>query len=85
MTRPTIARVADERGAILIQVTVAIVGLLAFSALVTDYGVLWAARRQAQTAADAAALAGAISLLHNPGDYALARNSAAQVGSQKRN
>jgi len=84
MTRPTIARVADERGAILIQVTVAIVGLLAFSALVTDYGVLWAARRQAQTAADAAALAGAISLLHNPGDYALARNSAAQVGSQNR-
>ena len=33
--------------------------LLAFSAFVLDYGVMWTARRQAQNAADAGALAGA--------------------------
>jgi len=74
-----LSRARDERGAILMQVGVAMVGLLAFAALVTDYGVLWAARRQAQNAADAAALAGAISLEHNP-DYDVARAAAKAVG-----
>ena len=79
MRRQLISRARDERGAILMQVGVAMVGLLAFAALVTDYGVLWAARRQAQNAADAAALAGAISLEHNP-DYDVARAAAKAVG-----
>ena len=54
----------SERGAVIVHVTIALVGLLAFSIFVVDYGVMWAARRQAQNAADAAALAGAISLAY---------------------
>jgi Flp pilus assembly protein TadG len=41
---------------------IAMVALMAFSALVIDYGLFWVSRRQAQNAADAAALAGAQSL-----------------------
>ncbi len=37
----------------LVQVAIALVGLIAFSAFVIDYGVMWVARRQAQNAADA--------------------------------
>ena len=59
--RPT-RRLADERGAILIQVAVALLALLALSSFVFDYGVMWASRSQAQNAADAGALSGAISL-----------------------
>jgi len=69
----------SERGAILVQVSVAMVGLLAFGAFVTDYGVLWVSRRQAQNAADAAALAGAIQWLHDP-DFDHARAAAKAVG-----
>ena len=83
MRRQMLSRARDERGAILMQVGVAMVGLLAFAALVTDYGILWAARRQAQNAADAAALAGAISLEHNP-DYDVARASAKAVGESNK-
>ena len=49
-----------ERGAILIHVGLAIFMLAAMSAFVLDYGVLWLSRRQAQNAADAGALAGAV-------------------------
>jgi Flp pilus assembly protein TadG len=63
-------RIGEERGAILIQVAVAMLGLLAFSMLVIDYGILWSARRQAQNAADAGALAGAIGLaFDDPTDF----------------
>jgi Flp pilus assembly protein TadG len=63
-------RIGDERGAILVQVAVAMLGLLAFSMLVIDYGVLWSARRQAQNSADAGALAGAIGLaFDDPTDF----------------
>src|SRR6266513_2155776 len=51
-----------ERGAILIQVAISIMALTAFMVFVVDYGVLWVARGQAQNAADAGALAGAIAL-----------------------
>ena len=58
----------------LVHVAVAMIGLLAFSALSIDYGVMWTARRQAQNAADAAALAGAISLaFDNPDGLRRAR------------
>ena len=50
----------SERGAVLIQVAIGIMGLAAFTAFVLDYGVLWVSRNQAQNAADAGALAGAI-------------------------
>jgi hypothetical protein len=66
-----------ERGAILVQVAVAIVALIAFSALVVDYGVLWASRHEAQNAADSGALAGAVSFAFgDPTDQATARAAA---------
>src|SRR6478672_11789038 len=52
----------NERGAVIIQVAVCLLGLLAFSAFVVDYGVMWVSRSQAQNAADAAALGAAQSL-----------------------
>ena len=67
MTRFNFSR---ERGAVLIHVAVAMLGLLAFSALVIDYGIFWAARRQAQNSADAGALAGAMGLAYDdPDDF----------------
>ena len=45
--------VTSERGAVLVQVAIALLGLIAISAFVIDYGVLWVSRRQAQNAADA--------------------------------
>jgi hypothetical protein len=59
-----------ERGAILIHVTLALLALLAFSSVIVDYGVMWVSRRQAQNAADAAAMAGARSLPINGGQNA---------------
>ena len=55
-------RVASERGAIIIQVGVAILVLSAFAMFVVDYGTMWVSRHQAQNAADAGALAGATAL-----------------------
>ena len=55
-------RWSSERGAVLVMVAFAFIGLTAFSAFVVDYGVMWSARRQAQNAADAAATAAAVSL-----------------------
>src|SRR5580765_8397486 len=52
----------DDRGAILVHVAIALLALVAFTTFVADYGVLWAARRQAQNAADAGAIARAIGL-----------------------
>jgi hypothetical protein len=63
-------RCAPERGVIIIFVALALFTLLAFSALVVDYGVMWVSRRQAQNAADAAAMAGARSLPINGGSNA---------------
>jgi Flp pilus assembly protein TadG len=54
----------NERGAVLIHTAIALTGLLAFSALSIDYGVMWVARGQAQNAADAAALAAATSMAY---------------------
>ena len=51
-----------ERGAVLVNAAIAMIGLISFSALVVDYGILWSARRQAQNAADAGAMAAAVSL-----------------------
>ena len=63
-------RNSRERGAVLLHVTVAMLGLLAFSTLVIDYGIFWAARRQAQNSADAGALAGAMGLAYDdPTDF----------------
>lgn len=53
-----------DRGAVLVHVAVAMLGLLAFSALSIDLGTLWVARAQAQNAADAAALSGGVALAY---------------------
>ena len=54
-------RLSSERGATLVHVGITLLGLILFSGFVVDYGVMWESRRQAQNAADAGALAGAIS------------------------
>lgn len=64
----------------MIHVATGLVALMAMSAFVVDYGVLWVSRRQAQTAADAAALSGAISYsMVEPGNQTLAQNAAVQT------
>jgi Flp pilus assembly protein TadG len=57
------SRLRDDRGAIIIHVAIALLALIAFSAFVVDMGVMWVSRRQAQNAADAGALAGAVALM----------------------
>jgi len=67
----------SERGAVMVHVAFAFLGLTAFSSFVVDYGVLWSARRQAQNAADAAAMAAASSLgFVDATDQGLARTAA---------
>ena len=76
-TSTSTRRWRSERGAVLIQVAFAFLGLTAFSAFVVDYGVMWSARRQAQNAADSAAMAAAVSLgFVDATDQALARRAA---------
>jgi Flp pilus assembly protein TadG len=50
----------SEQGAVFVQVGISLFVLMAFNVFVLDYGVMWASRRQAQNAADAGALAGAV-------------------------
>ncbi|MBI4611120.1 MAG: hypothetical protein HY726_19195 [Candidatus Rokubacteria bacterium] len=52
----------DERGSILIWAAAGLATLIAFAGLATDLPYLYVARQQAQTAADAGALAGAYAL-----------------------
>ncbi len=78
-------RVSNERGAILIQVAVALLALLAMSSFVFDYGVMWVSRGQAQNSADAGALSGAISLAFNsPTDQDGARARAIAMAQSNR-
>jgi Flp pilus assembly protein TadG len=49
-----------ERGAVLVQVAIAILVLTAMATFVVDQGIVWVSRGQAQNAADAGALSGAI-------------------------
>lgn len=53
---------SDERGAILVHVVIAILALLALTSLTADMGMKWVGRGQAQNAADAGALAGAVAV-----------------------
>ena len=72
----------NEQGAITIHVAIALIALLAFSSFVIDYGVLWVSRRQAQNAADAGALAGAVSLIRDGGATPTAKISAETFAAQ---
>jgi hypothetical protein len=75
--------VTSERGAVLVHVAIALVGLMALGAFVIDYGVLWASRRQAQNAADAGAMAGAIRMAYvDMDDQAGARQAAIDAALQ---
>jgi Flp pilus assembly protein TadG len=64
----TSRRWRDQQGSILIQVGVGLVVLMATLMFVADYGLMWVARRQAQNAADAGALAGAIAIAFDADD-----------------
>jgi Flp pilus assembly protein TadG len=81
--QPIMNRSRSERGAVLVQAAIILLVLIALTTFVVDYGVLWVARNQAQTAADAGALAGAIALSYDDTTYPptvnpdLVRNSAA--------
>lgn len=78
--RVSASQPTSERGAVLVHVAIAMIGLMAVTTFVVDYGVMWMARRQAQNSADAAALAGATSLaLVDFNDLAKARQSALDV------
>jgi hypothetical protein len=52
---------------VLIQVAIALLGLIAFTTFVVDYGIMWASRGQAQTAADAGAFSGVMALTFDSG------------------
>src|SRR5436190_9724984 len=72
---------ADQSGAVLVQVAIAILVLTAMATFVVDHGVLWVSRGQAQNAADAGALSGAIAraydeLTNPPASNGKAFNSA---------
>ena len=62
-------RFRSESGISLIHVALLLFVMMGLSMFVTDFGVLWLARGQAQNAADAGALAGAISLALDPTDF----------------
>ena len=58
-TRPA-SRLNSERGATLVHVAIALVSLMGIAAYAVDRGIVWISRGQAQNAADAGALAGAV-------------------------
>jgi Flp pilus assembly protein TadG len=55
----------SETGAVLVHAALVLIGLMALTTFIVDYGVLWASRRQAQNAADAGALAGAVHMMYD--------------------
>src|ERR1041385_2556131 len=55
----------EESGYIIVTIAVLLIAMLAFTALAVDVGAMFAARTQAQRAADAAALAGAYTFVQN--------------------
>ena len=73
-----LTRAKRERGAIIIHVAFALLALLGFAAFVVDMGVMWVSRGQAQNAADAGALAGAVSLMRDGPSPTEAAKSATQ-------
>ena len=73
-------KIQSERGAILVQVAVVLLGLTLFSAFVVDYGIMWTSRSQVQVSADAAALAGAQALTFDNTTEANVKLIAQKVG-----
>ena len=75
-------RARDEQGATLVLTVLGIVVLLGMVALAVDIGMLLGARTESQRVADAAALAGAGSLITAPDDEARARQWAIDYAAQ---
>ena len=77
-------RTGDDRGAVVVYAAMMLSAIVACSALVIDYGMQLVSRNQAQTAADAAALAGAGALALGGGclvaDPLTAREAAVNAG-----
>lgn len=71
----------SDRGAIIIQVAIALLGLTMFSAFVVDFGILWSAKGQAQNAADAGALAAALNLMAKPTNTTEATTAAKKLAN----
>jgi len=74
-------KLRERRGAAIALVALCMVALLSAVALAVDGGMLLTARTEAQTLADAAAMAGAGALIQNQGDSAIAAQAAANFGS----
>lgn len=74
-------KLRERRGAAIALVALCMVALLSAVALAVDGGMLLTARTEAQTLADAAAMAGAGALIQNQGDSAIAAQAAAAFGS----
>jgi len=55
----------SETGAVLVHAALVLIGLMALTTFIVDYGILWTSRRQAQNAADAGALAGAVHMMYD--------------------
>ena len=72
----------EERGAVLVVVAAAMLGLTSGVALAVDVGLMTTARVEAQRAADASALAGAGGLVQSPGNSDLARYLADAYASE---
>src|SRR5215468_4555423 len=70
----------SEHGAMLVQVAIILLGLTLFSAFVVDQGIMYVARRQAQTSADAAALTGMLALTFDDDTTAGVKAKAQAVG-----
>lgn len=83
MRRTFLDPVRNERGATIVLVALMLAALLGIAALAIDVGMLYNARAEAQRAADAAALAGAGSLVAGP-DEERARAIAIEFGGQNR-
>lgn len=73
---------SDEQGISLVFTAVALVAVLGGAAIAIDLGMAYTARTEAQAAADAAALAGAGSLINFPGAAEIAREEALRFATR---
>ena len=69
-----------QRGGVLVLVAVSMTALLAVTGFALDTGMIYYKYRQAQSAADAAALAGAIEIYNGSGDVAIEKAAEEQAG-----
>lgn len=77
-------RACRERGATIVFVALALTALLSVVALAVDVGMLLTAKTEAQRTADAAAMAGAGTLLFSPDDEGPARSEADKFGDMNK-